>query len=165
MSILFRFLPYLFILPTHTLLLLRRNRREKEIANARARPLPHKDDFAELQAANKALFENFLLALQAVAGDKNLQSVTLQTGGKYYMVHASPASTPCREDDPRRATPGENFYYPQEDFLAAQQVGKRWSWNVIRPTGIIGCTGKFRSTNIYIYPQPYILLEEKTHPT
>lgn len=104
-------------------------------------PPTTQDDFAELQAANRALFENFLLSLQEVAGE-NLRNVTLQTGGKYYMVHAAPGPTPCREDEPRRGTPEENFYYPQEDFLAAQQKGKQWTWNVIRPTGIIGCTGK-----------------------
>lgn len=120
------------------------------------------DDFAELQAANKVLFENFLLALQEVAGGEpsqqrqeegRLRSVTLQTGGKYYMVHASPAPTPCREDDPRRAAAEDNFYYPQEDFLAAQQAGKRWTWSVIRPTGIIGCTGELTS-KLLLPPPP-----------
>lgn len=102
----------------------------------------HRDGFAELAAANSALFENFLVALQEVATD-NLASVTLQTGGKYYNVHAAPGPTPCREDDPRPAGARDgNFYYPQEDFLVAEQKGKRWTWNVIRPTGIIGCTGK-----------------------
>lgn len=110
----------------------------------------HRDGFAELAAANAALFENFLVSLQAVTGDGDggggggLAAVTLQTGGKYYNVHAAPAPTPCREDDPRPedgALDG-NFYYPQEDFLAAEQRGKRWTWNVIRPTAIIGCTGE-----------------------
>ena len=38
----------------------------------------HKDDFAELNAANAALFENFLDSLERVA--KDLVNVTLQTG-------------------------------------------------------------------------------------
>lgn len=106
----------------------------------------HRDGFAELAAANTALFENFLVAIQAVtaAGDNNLANVTLQTGGKYYNVHAAPRPTPCTEEDPRPAFGAQdgNFYYPQEDFLATAQEGKQWTWNVIRPTGIIGCTGK-----------------------
>ena len=40
----------------------------------------HKDDFAELNTANRALFENFLTALVEVASD--LENCTLQTGGK-----------------------------------------------------------------------------------
>lgn len=44
----------------------------------------HKDDFEELNTANAALFENFLTALTQVAPD--LESVALQTGGKYYNV-------------------------------------------------------------------------------
>jgi nucleoside-diphosphate-sugar epimerase len=48
----------------------------------------HKDDFAELNSANQALFENFLRALVKVTPE--LQAVCLQTGGKYYNV-----SRPC----------------------------------------------------------------------
>lgn len=111
----------------------------------------HRDSFEELAAANTALFENFLTTLQAVTttGDNTLTSVTLQTGGKYYNVHATPGSTPCREEDPRPPVGARdgNFYYPQEDFLVAEQKGKKWSWNVIRPTGIVGCTGEFHTKN------------------
>lgn len=114
----------------------------------------HRDGFAELAAANIALFENFLVALQAVTaeGENLLANVTLQTGGKYYNVHAAPSPTPCQEEDPRPAGGAQdgNFYYPQEDFLAMEQKGKRWTWNVIRPTGIIGCTGK---SDLHYQPQ------------
>lgn len=44
----------------------------------------HRDDFEELNSANQALFENFLSAIVRVAPE--LQSVALQTGGKYYNV-------------------------------------------------------------------------------
>ncbi|KAK4546398.1 hypothetical protein LTR36_002075 [Oleoguttula mirabilis] len=77
----------------------------------------HKDDFAELNTANEALFENFPDSLEQVAF--KLGNVTLQTGGKYYNVHMQP-----------------------EDKLAAAQKGKAWSWNVIRPEAIIGATSK-----------------------
>jgi nucleoside-diphosphate-sugar epimerase len=116
----------------------------------------HKDDFAELNTANQALFENFLKALVEVT--PKLESVCLQTGGKYYnvgffnhlttterstwtdtlQVHLKPVSSPAREEDPRLVPFDQNFYYPQEDFLAEMQKGQKWTWNVIRPEAIIG---------------------------
>lgn len=118
----------------------------------------HRDGFEDLAAANTALFENFLTALQAVTngGESALANVTLQTGGKYYNVHATPVPTPCREDSPRPTTGAVdgNFYFPQEDFLAAEQEGKQWTWNVIRPTGIIGCTGKVHFVKSAREPSP-----------
>lgn len=105
----------------------------------------HKDDFDELNAANAALFENFLDSLEKVAS--GLQNVTLQTGGKYYNVHLMPVPSPAREDEPRRQGPIDNFYFPQEDKLAASQKGKSWSWNVIRPEAIIGSTSKPNGMN------------------
>lgn len=116
----------------------------------------HRDGFEELAAANTALFENFLVAIQAVTvgGENQLANVTLQTGGKYYNVHAAPRPTPCREEDPRPAFGAQdgNFYYPQEDFLAAEQEGNQWTWNVIRPTGIIGCTGQSSRKHLWSKP-------------
>lgn len=106
----------------------------------------HKDDFSELNAANAALFENFLDSLEQVA--PSLKNVTLQTGGKYYQVHLMPVPSPAREDEPRRHHPAlDNFYFPQEDKLAASQKGKKWSWNVIRPEAIIGSTSKPNGMN------------------
>ena len=46
----------------------------------------HRDDFAELNIANKALFENFLVALLDVA--PALENCTLQTGGTLFGLHA-----------------------------------------------------------------------------
>lgn len=105
----------------------------------------HKDDFNELNSANAALFEKFLESLERVA--QSLQNVTLQTGGKYYNVHLMPVPSPAREDDPRTEGPIPNFYFPQEDRLAAAQKGKAWSWNVIRPEAIVGSTSKPNGMN------------------
>ncbi|CAN8097988.1 unnamed protein product [Discula destructiva] len=127
-----------------------------EVTHAYFSSYVHRDDFSELQQANSAMFENFLISLQQVA--PVLENCTLQTGGKYYNVHVSPAPTPCRETDPRRGTADANFYYPQEDFLAEQQKGKKWSWNVIRPTGIIGCTGKPNGMNLALTYAVYFLV-------
>jgi nucleoside-diphosphate-sugar epimerase len=114
----------------------------------------HKDNFEELNTANQALFENFLRALVEVT--PKLEAVCLQTGGKYYnvsstiplhveyksadtlKVHLQPVPSPAKEHDPRLVPFEQNFYYPQEDFLAEMQKGQRWTWNVIRPEAIIG---------------------------
>jgi len=70
----------------------------KEITHAYFPPYIHVNDFAELNAANKSLFENFLNALLEVSLD--LENRTLQTGGKRYNVHLYPVSTPAREEEP-----------------------------------------------------------------
>ena len=105
----------------------------------------HRDDFAELNKANSALFENFLKALLKVA--PGLENVTLQTGGKHYNVHLGPVPSPAREEEPRRTASIDNFYFPQEDALIAAQKGQQWTWNVIRPEAIIGHTLKPNGMN------------------
>lgn len=53
---------------------------------------------------------------------------------------------PLHEGIERYEDHGENFYYPQEDFLFELSSKRSWDWNVIRPMGIIGYTpaGMFR---------------------
>ncbi|KAB8224219.1 hypothetical protein BDV33DRAFT_199615 [Aspergillus novoparasiticus] len=85
-----------------------------EVTHADFSSYVHKDSLAELNVANRSLFENFL-----------------ETGGKYYNVHLQPVPTPAREDQPRLVTSDENFYYHQEVFLREKQRGTTWSWNVI----------------------------------
>jgi hypothetical protein len=53
-------------------------------------------------------------------------------------VHLQPVPSPAKEEDPRLVPFEQNFYYPQEDFLAEMQKGQKWTWNVIRPEAIIG---------------------------
>ncbi|PVH84975.1 NAD(P)-binding protein [Cadophora sp. DSE1049] len=105
----------------------------------------HRDDFAKLNKANSALFENFLKALLKIA--PGLENVTLQTGGKHYNVHLGPVPSPAREEEPRRKASIDNFYFPQEDALIAAQKGQKWTWNVIRPEAIIGHTSKPNGMN------------------
>ncbi|OOQ89744.1 nucleoside-diphosphate-sugar epimerase GsfE [Penicillium brasilianum] len=119
----------------------------------------HKDTFVELNSANRSLFENFLSALTSVA--KSLQNCTLQTGGKYYNVHLCPVPWPTREEDPRLVPAEENFYYHQEDFLAEQQHGSNWTWNVIRPEAIIGCTSKPNGMNEALTIALYFLINKE----
>lgn len=119
----------------------------------------HKDDFNELNAANEALFENFLDALEKTA--PKLENVTLQTGGKYYNVHLQPVPSPAREEDPRRHGPIDNFYFPQEDKLSNTQKGKSWVWNVIRPEAIIGSTNKPNGMNEALTIAMYFLINRE----
>ncbi|CAG7926822.1 unnamed protein product [Penicillium olsonii] len=119
----------------------------------------HKDDFAELNKANRSLFENFLSALISVS--KGLQNCTLQTGGKYYNVHLRSVPWPARENDPRLVPSEENFYYHQEDFLIEQQRGSSWSWNVIRPEAIIGYTTKPNGMNEALTIALYFLINKE----
>lgn len=119
----------------------------------------HKDDFVELNTANQALFENFLEALLLSA--PKLQNVTLQTGGKHYGVHLSPVPSPAREEEPRRGSAAENFYFPQEDSLTAKQKDQTWTWNVVRPEAIIGTTMKPNGMNSALTYALYILTCKK----
>lgn len=119
----------------------------------------HKDDFVELNKANRSLFENFLGALTSVS--KGLQNCTLQTGGKYYNVHLRPLPWPAHEGDSHLVSVEENFYYHQEDFLAEQQRGSNWTWNVIRPEAIIGYTSKPNGMNEALTIAIYFLINKE----
>ncbi|KIY01809.1 uncharacterized protein Z520_01947 [Fonsecaea multimorphosa CBS 102226] len=68
---------------------------------------------------------------------KGLRNVTILQGPKAYGVHVHPMRHGAREDrDEDRAVP--NFYWAQEDYLKARQQGENWSWNIVRPSLIIG---------------------------
>ncbi|KAF5024132.1 hypothetical protein F66182_3766 [Fusarium sp. NRRL 66182] len=117
----------------------------------------HTADFSKLRDSNIPLFHNFLVATDIVAAS-TLQRVCLQTGGKvsilrttdlyyqkltksqYYGPHLGPTEVPLREEMARYEDKGENFYYPQEDFLSTLSAKRNWDWNVIRPNAIIGFT-------------------------
>ncbi|KIL94277.1 hypothetical protein FAVG1_02840 [Fusarium avenaceum] len=99
----------------------------------------HTSDFTKLRDSNIPLFHNFLVAIDIVAAS-TLQRVCLQTGGKYYGPHLGPTEVPLHEEMGRYEDKGENFYYPQEDFLSTLAAKRTWNWNVIRPNAIIGFT-------------------------
>ncbi|KAF3349230.1 hypothetical protein VD0002_g1134 [Verticillium dahliae] len=99
----------------------------------------HTADFAKLRDLNVPLFKNFLSAIDMVAWN-SLKRVCLSTGGKNYGVHLGPVEVPIHEGMPRYQDHGENFYYPQEDYLFDLASKREWDWNVIRPNAIIGFT-------------------------
>ena len=83
---------------------------------------------------NLALLVNAVEGLEAAA--PGLQHVSLIEGTKWYGSHLGPFKTPAREDDPRHMPP--NFYYDQQDWLAARQAGSSWTWSALRPHAICG---------------------------
>jgi nucleoside-diphosphate-sugar epimerase len=61
----------------------------------------------------------------------------LLQGTKAYGAHARALPIPAREDrDEFRAIP--NFYWNQEDYLRAKQVGRPWRFTILRPQIIFG---------------------------
>lgn len=102
-----------------------------------------KDEESQIKV-NMKMFKNCLENVNSVA--KSLEKVVLYTGAKYYGVHLGPYKTPASEDDPRLSVP--NFYYNQEDFLKDFQLGKQWTWNVVRPNEIIGYSKGFMNIGV-----------------
>ena len=93
-----------------------------------------KPGWVEMVPPNLAMLANVLDAVEA--GSPELRHVSLMHGTKRYGNHLGPFKTPAREDDPRHMPP--NFYYDQQDLVAARQRGKRWTWSAARPHAICG---------------------------
>jgi hypothetical protein len=66
----------------------------------------------------------------------NLQHVSLLRGTKAYGVHLGPMRIPACERDPRHRH--ANFYWLQEDYLRAEQAGRRWRWTTLSPRLVVG---------------------------
>ncbi|KAI9022439.1 hypothetical protein DFJ74DRAFT_91350 [Hyaloraphidium curvatum] len=66
-----------------------------------------------------------------------LRNVVLLQGPKAYGVHTGQMVVGAREDrDEVRSIP--NFYWSQQDYLTAKQVGRPWGWTVVRPSLVVG---------------------------
>ncbi|TIB90075.1 hypothetical protein E3Q19_02831 [Wallemia mellicola] len=81
----------------------------------------------------------------------NLKSFHLQTGYKYYMPGFTAEEfppLPFKEDSKRQAHV-HNFYYHQEDKLAAVTEDHGWNWTVSRPCAIPGYSkGNWMSVSV-----------------
>lgn len=88
----------------------------------------------ELVATNLGMLANLVDAIEPVAS--RLEHINLVEGTKWYGSHLGSFRTPARETDPRHMPP--NFYYDQQDFLEARQMGRRWNWSAMRPHTICG---------------------------
>jgi nucleoside-diphosphate-sugar epimerase len=94
---------------------------------------PHGESGVEDVPANVAMLRNLLDAAEASL--PRFAHVHMIHGGKWYGLHIGPFRTPAREDDPRHLPP--NFYYDQQDLVAARQKGKAWTWSASRPNFVL----------------------------
>jgi nucleoside-diphosphate-sugar epimerase len=86
---------------------------------------------------NEAMLRNLFEPLQQRA--KGLRHVALLQGTKAYGVHVRPLAVPAREN---RSELHEqpNFYWNQERYIRDRQKGATWSWSILRPVLIVGCS-------------------------
>src|SRR5215213_2073867 len=90
--------------------------------------------WAEHNAPNLAMLANAVAAIEAAS--HGLKRVVLVEGNKIYGSHLGPFKTPAKETDPPHMPP--NFYWDQEQWLRERQVGKGWSYAVLRPHTVCG---------------------------
>lgn len=90
--------------------------------------------WSELVGPNLAMLSNAVTAVEAAS--PRLQHVSLMQGYKVYGAHLGPFKTPARESDAGHMPP--EFNIDQQEWLAARQHGKRWSWSAIRPSVVCG---------------------------
>jgi nucleoside-diphosphate-sugar epimerase len=84
-------------------------------------------------ALNTLMLRNTMDALQGA----QLQHVTLLQGTKAYGVHTGrPMRVPAREQDAVRDHP--NFYFDQEDLVAARAAEAGFRWTIFRPQIVLG---------------------------
>jgi nucleoside-diphosphate-sugar epimerase len=87
--------------------------------------------------ANVALNTQMLRHLLDALDGAPLQHVTLLQGTKAYGVHTGrPMRVPAREQDALRDH--ANFYFDQQDLLAAHAVRAGFGWTVLRPQIVLG---------------------------
>lgn len=84
-------------------------------------------------ALNTTMLRNLLDAL----GSAPLQHLTVMQGTKAYGVHTGrPMRVPAREQDAVRDP--TNFYFQQEDLVAARSEQAGFRWTVFRPQIVLG---------------------------
>jgi len=83
---------------------------------------------------NTAMLANTVDAV--LASGAPLAHVHAVHGTKWYGSHVGPFRTPAAEDDPRSTVP--NFYYGQQDWLAAAGPRHGFAWSTTRPHLLTG---------------------------
>lgn len=69
---------------------------------------------------------------------------------QYYGAHHGPVNVPCSEDDPRVELGESNFYYAQEDILAAHcKSHSPTSYTITMPSWILGAVEASDMTTFY----------------
>ncbi|KAK5125158.1 hypothetical protein LTR85_000834 [Meristemomyces frigidus] len=99
-----------------------------------------KDDEGEATKVNGAMLENFLDALAITGASKKVKRVILTTGAKQYGVHLGVPKNPMEESDHwlKDEDRPPNFYYKQQEILAAKAKEQGWDWVVTYPNDVIG---------------------------
>jgi nucleoside-diphosphate-sugar epimerase len=90
--------------------------------------------WSELVVPNLAMLVNVVSVMERES--PALRHVSLMQGYKVYGAHLGPFKTPARETDPGHMPP--EFNVDQQNWLAARQIGKRWTWSAIRPSVVCG---------------------------
>ncbi|KAF4769852.1 hypothetical protein HAV15_011501 [Penicillium sp. str.  len=117
----------------------------------------HNNDFSKLHEKNGPLFRNYLEAVDQAC--PKLQRVVLQTGGKHYGFQFREMTSPLVEEMPRYDGPESIFYYEQEDdMFTIQKRRQTWSYNIIRPMGIIGYASQYIGINEALPIAQYFLI-------
>lgn len=86
------------------------------------------------------MLKNFLDALKLTGASTNIKRVILTTGAKQYGVHLGRPKNPMEESD-KWLTDSKwppNFYYRQQEILAAASKEQGWDWTVTYPNDVIG---------------------------
>ena len=94
----------------------------------------------EMNAVNSDMLFSFLQSLLLTS--LRPRRFVLQTGLKHYGTHLGPTAIPNMESTARLSSPPfpPNFYYKQEDMLFefCRVHSPSTSWNVIRPSWVLG---------------------------
>ena len=80
------------------------------------------------------MLANLLEAIEP--NNPSLLHINLVHRSKWYGSQFGRYKTPARENDPRRF--GRHFYFDQQEYIEAKQVGKNWTWSAVRPHGVYG---------------------------
>ncbi|MBZ8132371.1 SDR family oxidoreductase [Afifella sp. IM 167] len=110
--------------------------------------------------ANAAMLRHVCEAL--AASRDGLAHVHAVHGTKYYGSNLGPFKTPAKEDDPRG--PVDNFYFHQQDYLAAADFGPGFTWSISRPAGILDPSLGERRSAIRVLGAYAAILRERGEP-
>ena len=90
---------------------------------------------AEQIETNDRMLRNLIAPL--ARANPGLRHVALLQGTKAYGAHIRRFAVPAREGH-SEARDVPNFYWQQEDYIRATQVGQGWSWTILRPQIVVG---------------------------
>ena len=74
--------------------------------------------------------------LDALLPKNPVRHITLLQGTKAYGAAVAPMRIPARESQPR--VEHENFYWRQEDYLAAEAHNHKFAYTILRPQLVVG---------------------------